>query len=179
MDPEIRPFDRLAASDADYTTLAEIRNVFISEATPDDPPTTVQNTKNQLLHIPPVFEVHAWMAWVGDRIVATSNIGIPHLETNQHLAQIDIYVHPDYRGQGLATKFLPLLLDIAEKRERTMIVGNTYSTVTAGQRFMQALGGVTRAVDATQRPATCRCGCRSRPVVDRPRIGARPGVRTH
>ena len=138
---EIRPFDRIEASDGEYKALTEVRNRFTEESTPDDPPSSLENTKNQLRNVPPIFELHMWAAWDGSRMVGTANVGIPKMDTNQHLAQFDITVLPEYRRRGLGTRFLGPMVEVAEREDRRLLIANTYSSVPAGEKFMETLGG--------------------------------------
>lgn len=139
--PEIRLFDRMAATDQQFATLNDLRNAVMAVATPDDPPNTVENTRMQLQNIPPVFEFHGWVAWDGDRAVGFANAVVPRMETNQHLIQMDISVAPESRRDGLATAFLPAIVELARRENRRMVMANTWSTIPAGERFMEALGG--------------------------------------
>ena len=63
------------------------------------------------------------------------------METNQHMAQFDVRVRKEYRGQGLGTALMSRVTSMADREGRRMLMGNTRSTIAAGEGFMQSLGG--------------------------------------
>jgi mycothiol synthase len=138
--PHIEPFDRMKATDEQFASVTDLRNVCQTEANPDDPPNTVENVKGMMQHLPPVYEMQAWVAWDGPRAKAIGYHIVPRMETNQHLVQFEIQVLPEYRRQGLATAFLSEIVEATEREGRTLMITNTNSTVPAGEKFMEALG---------------------------------------
>jgi len=53
--PHIEPFDRMKATDEQFASVTDLRNVCQTEANPDDPPNTVENVKGMMQHLPPVY----------------------------------------------------------------------------------------------------------------------------
>jgi mycothiol synthase len=138
--PEITAIDPKLASDADFERLTVLRNRLLAESRPDDPPSSVEDVKLRLQNIPPVFEFHGWVAREGSDLIGDASVVIPHMETNQHIVQFDVSVHPDYRRRAIGTAFLSEIVPIAESHGRTLLVGETRSTVPPGEEFMEAIG---------------------------------------
>ncbi|HEV3311369.1 MAG TPA: GNAT family N-acetyltransferase [Chloroflexota bacterium] len=138
--PEITAIDPKRASDADFERLAVLRNILLTESRPDDPPSSAEDVKLRLLNIPPVFEFHGWVTQEGSEFVGEASVVIPHMETNQHICQFDIAVHPDHRRHSIGTALLGKIVPIAERDGRNLLVGETRSTVPPGEEFMEAIG---------------------------------------
>ena len=136
----IETFDRMNATDEQFSSITDLRNKLGVEANPDDPPNTVENIKLQMQNIPPVYEFHSWVSWDDSGAKAVAQLVVPKMETNQHIVQFDISVLPEYRRQGLATAFLSPIVAVTEREGRRLMITNSNSNVPAGEKFMEALG---------------------------------------
>lgn len=138
---EIRSFDLKNANDEEYEQLTRLHNIIRKEAMPDDPATSMEQTRAELQNIPPVFSYELWVARNGrGEIIAEGSVAIPRMETNQHLAQFDIRVLPEHRQKGLAKRFLENVTEESRREDRSLLIGNTRSTIPAGEAFMKAMG---------------------------------------
>jgi GNAT superfamily N-acetyltransferase len=139
--PTIESFDRLQATDEDFASYNELSNTIKKESLPDDPPTPLEQTKLELQNVPPIYDLHLWVARDGDRMVGRADLGIPRMQTNNHLVQFDIRILPEYRRHGLGTRFLEHIVRLTRDEDRKLMISATRSTIPAGERFMEALGG--------------------------------------
>jgi mycothiol synthase len=138
--PTILVFDRLTASDEDFASFNRLSNAIKKESMPQDPPTPLEQTKLELQNVPPIYDLHLWAAWDGDEMVGRADLGVPRLQTNNHLVQWDIRILPTHRRHGLGARFLEQITRVTRDEERPLMLSATRSTVPAGERFMEALG---------------------------------------
>jgi mycothiol synthase len=140
--PIFKWFDPDTATHEDFVALNKYGNLLRAESRPDDPPrsieSTIKNVKNWKIF--QKVEHHPWYLWEGEAIIASLFASVGFYDDNRHLLQGSINVLPDYRRQGLATSFLPKLVEIAEANERTLLITGTDSTVPAGEAFAEKLG---------------------------------------
>ncbi len=61
-------------------------------------------------------------------------------DDNPHLMQVSLAVHPDYRRQGIGRRLLGIAVEEAQRRNRSLIIDQTYSTVPAGEHFARRTG---------------------------------------
>jgi GNAT superfamily N-acetyltransferase len=92
--------------------------------------------------MPTYVEVLQWAAWntADSTIVARGEVELWRTETNQHLAYCTIEVLPVFRRQGLARRLLALIVEVAQREQRRLLMGHTTERVPAGAAFMQRLG---------------------------------------
>jgi mycothiol synthase len=140
--PTLKRFDPDAATHEDFVSLNKYGNLLRAESMPDDPPRSVESTIKNLKSwkISQKFERHLWHTWDGGSIIASLFVGVGFYDDNRHLIQGGISVLPEHRRQGIATSFLPKIVEIAEANQRTLFVTGTDSTVPAGQAFAEKLG---------------------------------------
>ena len=134
-------FDPRTASRSQFEQLNGLMNRIRAESTPEDPPTDVDKRMAELKNIPPVFELRMWVVWgPGGEALATGDLGIPRMETNQHVVQFSIGVLPDWRRRGLASRILSNIVRETHGENRTLLVFRTESDVPAGEEFARAIG---------------------------------------
>jgi len=138
---QVRPFDK-NASQVEYAALNQHTNRIRSERYPDDPPIPVDETVQNLQSIPPFADLKLWAAWNADQneIVALGDVVILRLEENQHIAQFEITVLPEYRRQGLGRQLLSRIADVARQENRRLLMTNTVDRIPGGEAFMTRLG---------------------------------------
>jgi GNAT superfamily N-acetyltransferase len=134
-------FDPQKATRAEFERLNDLMNRIHAEATPEDLPTSVDQRVMELKNTPPVLDVTTWVVWGDDGVAfACSDVGVPRLETNQHVAQCSVSVLPELRRQGLGARLLTEILVIAKSEKRNLLVFPTQSNVPAGEEFARAIG---------------------------------------
>ena len=139
---QIRPFDGMGASQAEYTALNRHTNRMRLERLPDDPPIPLAETIQNLQSIPSFVDLKLWAAWNPSQseIVGLGNVVIFRTEDNKHLVQFEITVLPEYRQQGLGSQFLGLIADATQKENRRLLMTNTVDRVPGGEAFMKRIG---------------------------------------
>lgn len=136
----VEPIDVRRANEAAYAALNTFENQMRAERWPDDPPESLEEQIKNLQSIPPFIEVHNWVVWSDGEIIASCGCGLTREETNQHLLFGGIDALPAYRGRGLARRLLAHMVAVAQCEGRRLLIGETYSTIPAGEAFMQRLG---------------------------------------
>lgn len=137
---EIRDFDRLHAGEEEYEALNKLSNAVKKEAMPDDPPTPIEQTKLELQNIPPIVDMHMWTARLDGVMVGRADVGVPRMQTNNHLVQWDIRILSEFRGRGIGTELLRRIATVTQQEERPLMMSMTRSTIPAAERAMEALG---------------------------------------
>ena len=139
---EIEPFAFAAATDAEYEALNRHFNRARAETLPDDPPTPLEETIAQMKNIPPFVGIYAWIGWNVDKteIIASGVVSFLRTEDNQHLAQFELSVDPDYRRRGLGRELLRQAIDAAQAENRRLLITDTNERVPDGEAFMRRLG---------------------------------------
>ncbi len=138
---QIHSFDK-NASQAEYIALNRHTNRVRLERFPNDPPIPIEETIRNLQSIPPFADLRLWATWNADQdeIVALGNVIILRLEENQHMAQFEITVLPEYRRQGLGRQLLSRIADVAQQENRRLLITSTADRIPGGAEFMMRLG---------------------------------------
>lgn len=138
---QIRPFDKNAPQ-AEFAALNRHNNRMRLERLPDDPPIPLEETIQNLQSLPPFVDLKLWAGWNADNteLVALGDVVILRLEENQHLAQFDITVLPEYRRQGLGRQLLGLIAEVAQQENRRLLMTSTVDRVPGGEAFMMRIG---------------------------------------
>lgn len=140
--PVFKRFDPETATHEDFVALNKYGNLLRAESLPDDPPrsldATIKTVKNWKIF--QKVEYHPWHLWEDGTIIAGLFVRVSFYDDNRHLIEGGIGVLPEYRRQGLATGFLPKIVEIAEANGRTLFIIGTDSTVPAGHAFLESIG---------------------------------------
>ena len=141
-DIQILPFDVKGATPAEYAALNRHTNRLRQERLPDDPPMPLDEHIQNLHSLPPFVDLRLWAAWTPDQaeIVAMADVVLLRMDENQHLAQFEITVLPEYRRQGLGKQLLGLVAETARQDNRRLLLTNTTDRVPGGEAFMLRLG---------------------------------------
>lgn len=139
---EFVPFDPRNAGDKEYQCESEFRNSIRHEELPDDPPIPLEEHIQGWKNIPAFVEVEVHVVWdeTNSKIIAECSADIVHTGDNEHLAEVDIRVLPEYRRQGYAHKALELALRFAQKHNRKLLFFFSSERIPAGAIFMEKLG---------------------------------------
>ena len=65
---------------------------------------------------------------------------VAHRETNQHVVDIALDTHPNFRRRGLAKQLLHKVLELADLHKRSLIIGMTTDRIPAGDLVAEHLG---------------------------------------
>lgn len=138
---QVRPFDK-NASQAEYIALNRHTNRVRLERLPDDPPIPLGETIQNLQSIPSFAELKLWATWNADQneILALGDVVILRIEENQHMAQFEITVLPEYRRQGLGRQLLSRIAEVARQENRRLLMTKTAAQIPGGEAFMLRIG---------------------------------------
>jgi GNAT superfamily N-acetyltransferase len=137
---DIRPFDRGAATDADFAASNAFDNITRAESWPDDPPTPLEETKLNYRELPSYIDQRTWFAWREGAIVASGGVSLQRTPQNRHAAWAHVGVDPSWRRRGLGTALLRLVVEASRSEGRRLLFGSTTSRAPDGEAFMRALG---------------------------------------
>jgi mycothiol synthase len=140
--PAIEPFDYLHASPEEYRARNAFVNLLLRERLPDDPPIPLEEAIQEMQNVPSYLDLRMWCAWDASHtgLLAEGVMQMLRTGENQHLASINIKVHPAVRRQGLGRQLLGLLTQTAQENERRLLLCPTYDRIPAGEAFMLRLG---------------------------------------
>lgn len=149
MQLEIKPFDPQVATQADFVAYNVFINRIQAEMWPEDPPSELDETIRELRATPPFVVAHRWAVWRGSEIIARAVASLWRTEDNQHLLNFDIAVLPEWRRQGIATRLLKLIANVAQREQRRLLMTSTDSAIPAGEAFMKRLGARVGIISRT------------------------------
>lgn len=140
---QIKNLDPRQVTGADKVALNLFHNRISKERWPDDPMWTIQETVNNWTFVPSYLDLHQWAAWGngGTKMVARATLYIGRAGDNQHLADFDITVLPEMRRQGVGTRMLRQVADVARSENRGLLMVSTDSAMPEGRAFVRRLGG--------------------------------------
>ncbi len=148
MNNAIRQYDLKSLNRAELEAITEFSNTMRAERLPDDPPVPLEEIQARMTHIPEFVKVHAWGVQDGKKLVGRADLVLIEMDTNQHLAQIDIDIHPEHRQKGLGRAFLRLVAEGALENQRTLLITGTSSRVPSGADFL-ARHGFTAGLESS------------------------------
>jgi len=138
---EIRPFAHQTATDDEFRLLNTFENLIRTERIPEDPVISDEECIQWWRNKPAYFVVDPWLAWNEAGEIVGKAFGMMFgTESNQHLLQFDLEVHPAYRQQGLGKRLLGCIVDIAQRNNRRLLDAGTNDRVPAGVIFMERIG---------------------------------------
>jgi len=139
---EIKPIDIKHASAEEYRAANVLQNAMRAERLPDDPPIPLDEQISEYQNIPDFVDVKAWAVWnpADATAIAVGVVVFLRTDTNQHIAELDIQVLPQYRRQGWARKLLALTTEAAQREHRRLFITNTNERIPAGEAVLQKLG---------------------------------------
>lgn len=110
------------------------------ETQPDDPPTRAEELIGQIAHLPPSMQLDIWNLPGADGPEAHAFMRRLSLDTNQHVAELDLVVEPHLRRRGIGRALLERAVEYAHDHGRTMIMLSTSDRVPAGEPFLERFG---------------------------------------
>lgn len=137
-----------------WSRFHELRRVRQEELRPDDPLEPDEHVEFNMKRENP-FEFHYWheiardgvmLSWLNGEVVKPAN---PEYATNKHLYWADAYVRPEHRRQGVASLWLPVLAELMDRHQCTVLGIGTEQE--SGQRFLEWLGAKAKLVNIESR----------------------------
>jgi len=161
MEIELRPFDPFTANDKEWREFHEYRYKRYPEFAPGDPITADEVVEMSLRfmrdeeHIE-THSVHKKGSdeWIGLVRVSHFKESSPSYEENRHVCNVwNLALLSPYRGKGIGTNLLGVVLRYAKQHEKELIIGSTAEE--HGKKFIrklnaqEALSGVENRLDLT------------------------------
>lgn len=124
-----------------------VREVFAAagplhaEARPDQPRQPVEQELAFFRTLPPAYD-GATVAARDDagQIIGFATVVTHDMEGFRHVARVTIGVLPGHRRAGIGRTLLGGALEVAERFERSLLIGDTRETVPAGEAFARRIG---------------------------------------
>lgn len=144
-------FDVRSASDRELTALANFNNRLRVERAPEDPPVPVEEQIQSLRSLPGFLNVYAWRVTpdASNEIIAEGHVVVALTDHNQHMADIEILVLPEYRRQGIARRLLAHLLPPVRQADRRLLTCWSNGAVPSGEAFLLHIGATRGIVSHT------------------------------
>ena len=138
----ILPFDPITASAHEWEAAFALERQNAAEFNPDDTPLTLEQLRDRWLNEPSFTRIQRWLAWDdgGETVWARALLRHHTTAENQHLADMWVYVAPEWRRQGLGGAMLQPIVDGAQAADRGLLRTWTQSIAPAGEAFMRVLG---------------------------------------
>jgi mycothiol synthase len=142
------------AGDEYWSRYHELRRVRQKESRPDDPlrPDEVEEQRIkrenpfELEYRYEISQAGTMLSFFGGQTVRPSS---PEYASNKHLFWADIYVRPDRRRRGIATMWLPVMIELMDRHGCTVLGIGTEEE--AGHAFLRWLGAEPKLVGAENR----------------------------
>jgi mycothiol synthase len=137
---DVRPFDGRRASEAEIDEYHELRSAVYAVDYADLPVQTRQETAAALRSpSAQMGEELRWLARLDGRLVGHAMAGLP-ADGNEHIAGVQIAVHPSYRRRGIGTDLLRTITPVLRDRGRKVVEGYYITDGSTGDHFTRALG---------------------------------------
>jgi GNAT superfamily N-acetyltransferase len=139
----IEPFDPKTASEAELAAHHDLVAFIEREAVPDDEPYPFAEFAAYVRLEPPARKTWYWLAWdeKRERVLGLSSFMFWDEEANRNLGSFWVDVRTEERRNGLGSRLLAPVLQVARANGRTLLDAGTSTRVAAGAAFLQALGG--------------------------------------
>jgi GNAT superfamily N-acetyltransferase len=163
MEIELRPFDPFKATEEEWRDFHEYRYKRYPEAHQGDPITADEVVEKSLrfMREEEHIETHSVHQrggsdeWIGLIRVSHIKENSKSYEENKHICYIyNIALLTPYRGKGIATKLLEVVLEYVKRHKKSLIIADT--TEADGKKFIKKLGaqealsGVENRLDLTK-----------------------------
>jgi mycothiol synthase len=128
-------------SDEETASYHAFSTVMEDEAYPEDPPIPLSVFGAQKRSLPGFIQVWCFFARDADDAVVGAGTGIA-LTTgeNPHVLQVGVRVLPARRREGIGRELLALLVKVAEREGKSLIIGDTMDRVPAGAELCRRAG---------------------------------------
>ena len=148
------PVDPVTAGVDFWRRYHEFRRVRQEETRPDEPVRNDADEEAHLKRISPFqaekhFEVSRGRAMLGLLQMSFVEPAAPAYESNQHLCEADVFVRGADRRRGIASSFLPVIVELMEGRGCTTVGG--WVEEDAGHGFMKWVGAESKLAEIESR----------------------------
>ena len=129
-------------NDEDIRQSHELFVVLNRESSPDDPPPTREALTKGFRNIPSFISHSDWKVMLSEGVMGgrAACVWEDNVGHNEHIAWIQVDVHPQMRRQGVGTQLLTIACEAAQKAGRTLLMMSSSSTVPAGEAFLTQMG---------------------------------------
>lgn len=147
----VQPFDVTTANDDELRRLYDLNVAEAVELWSEDPVDPFDHWRKELLGAPSWRKHHRWVARGADSTLdGFAKLTLGYTETNRHIADVDVYVRPERRHQGIARDVLVPALEAAAVDGRTLLnLGGPDGSVASS--FAAAMGAEKRSVERKSR----------------------------
>ena len=115
-------------------------NRMLAEELPDDPPLIPEDSIKRMRNLPSTLRVHLWLLRYQNRIAGQAYLDWEELETNRHLAFVDVTLEPELRRRGIGSQLMSLAVDWAIRSGKTVLRAESVATLPTGRHFLEACG---------------------------------------
>ena len=136
-------FDPMTADAAAWGRFHELRRRHEKERRPDDPIQPDEEVEVRMKKENPFDKQHFYeMTRDGEIVSSFSGETVtprnPEYETNKHLFWADVYVRPEDRRQGIASRWLPVIVDVMDTHGCTVL--GFFAENDAAHGFLRSIG---------------------------------------
>jgi mycothiol synthase len=149
-----RRLDPATADAAAWRGFHELRRMHEKERRPDDPIQPDEEVEARMKKGNP-FDQQYWYVMERDGVAVSSFSGETvtprnaEYETNKHLFWADLFVRPEARRQGIASRWLPVIVEVMEKHGCTVL--GFYAEDEPGHEFLRWMGAAPKLNDIESR----------------------------
>lgn len=140
LNAEIREFSPKTASDAEWLEWNRLSNAIREETAPEDPPITLQQSRESNSNTPAHFTILRWGLWENETLLGRAWADKMDEGENQHVAWFGIQLYPERRRQGLGRRFLQRVVETAEAWDRRLLMSGSSDRIPAGALFFERIG---------------------------------------
>lgn len=116
---------------------------LLAEREPGKAPSSYEAFVANVSNIPEYSEVQLWVMWskAGDEVLGRANLVGSKTEGREDVLHFEIFVAPERRRQGIGTRLLTTVRDMACELEKRIIYSESNGLVPAGEAFLRRIGG--------------------------------------
>ena len=133
-------YNEQKASEKELRAYYDFFMEILSEARPDEPKRPYDKFIKQVLVHSNSMLVKRWVIWEEEKIIAYAIIYKTLDGENQHFPEVDIFVLPPWRRQGIGRLMLAKLNAECIKEKCTKLEFSSFSTTPCGSMFLEAIG---------------------------------------
>jgi len=137
---KIERYDEHKATAEELKAYYDFFMEILSEARPDEPKRPYDKFIKQVLIHSKSMLIKRWVIWENKRIIAYAIIYKTLDGENQHFPEVDIFVLPPFRRQGIGRLMLAKLNEECIKLNCTKLEFSTFSNTPCGSEFLSAIG---------------------------------------
>lgn len=137
----IKLFDPMTENEHEWWAVRAFNVREQGEYWPEDPPMPLGQLQREWRYHAPLWEPFRWFAWTDSgEVVGFAQVWVGRTDENPHAMDFHLFVLPEYRGQGLATRLLAEVVDLAQREGRTLLITGTGDVIPSGGAFLRRLG---------------------------------------